>query len=73
MSEKQKITVEFELEVFESGGEHEVVHFTPVSIDSGNVSHQHMLHLLEYMREDDDASFDLGWDMRHVLSDKLEG
>lgn len=73
MSEKQKITVEFELEIFESGGEHEVVHFTPVSIDSGEVSNQHMLYLLEYMREDDDASFDLGWDMRHVLSEKLEG
>jgi len=69
----QKITVEFELEIFESDGEHEVVRFVPVSIDSGEVSHQHMTYLLEYMREDDDASFDLGWDMTHALRDKLEG
>lgn len=73
MAEKQKITLEFELEIFESGGEHEVVGFIPVSVDSGEVSHQHMEYLLEYMREDDDATFDLGWDLRHLLRNKVEG
>jgi hypothetical protein len=72
MTQKHKITVEFELEIFETADERELVGFYPVSIDSGDVPHQHLSDLLQYLRHDDDAAFDINWELRTLLVEKLD-
>ena len=72
MTEKQKITVEFELEIFETGDERELVAFYPESIDTGDVSQEHLSDLLQYLRHDDDAAFDINWELKGLLSEVLD-
>ncbi len=72
MPEKQKIIVEFELEIFETDDERELASFWPVSIDTGDVSHQHLTDLLNYLKHDDDADFDTIWELKALLSKALD-
>lgn len=72
MSQKQKITVEFELEIFETDDERELVGFDPVSIDTGSVSQEHLLFLLQYLRHGEDAAFDINWELKGLLNEKLD-
>lgn len=69
---KQKIIVEFELEIFETDDERELASFWPVAIDTGDVSHQHLTDLLHYLKYDDDADFDTIWELKALLSKELD-
>lgn len=69
MTKKQKITVEFELEIFEEeGGYQEVIGFNPVFIDAGEVSEADLKLLLGHLREDNDVAFDVHWELKALLS-----
>jgi hypothetical protein len=69
MTKKQKITVEFEFEIFEEeGGYQEVVGFNPVFIDAGEVSEDDLKLLLRHLKEDEDVAFDINWELNALLS-----
>jgi hypothetical protein len=72
MSKKQKIIVEFELEIFETEGERELVAFDPVSIDTADTPHEHLSCLLQYLRHGEDAAFDINWELKGLLNEKLD-
>jgi len=72
LSEKQKITVEFELEIFETEDERELVGFWPVFIDTGDVSQEHLSLLLQYLRHDDDVDFDTIYELKSLLNEVLD-
>lgn len=69
---KQKIIIEFELEIFETDDERELVGFWPVAIDTGNVSHEHLSDLFHYLKYADDADFDTIWALKNLLNEMLD-
>jgi hypothetical protein len=65
---KRYITVQLEVD-WDDEETLEVYSVLPVSVDASTLPPEELRAVHEFLRTDDDADFDLMWDLRHLLSE----
>lgn len=76
---KKYITVELEIDFYsdEETGETQMTYDNmesvyPVHVDTHDLSKEDIIAVQTYLREDDDAYFDIGWELKGLLGKAVE-